>query len=121
VISNVISKLARATHVVHYFYMTGKKKEFDMERFAELVLGEFGELRRLNERLEDRMEQMNDRLDTHGHRSLEIEYRQKSIEKGQEKILDELMPLTRAFDADSQTLRNHEKRIIRLERECIKS
>jgi hypothetical protein len=104
--------------------MTGKKKEFDMERFAELVLGELGELRHLNERLEDRMEKgfarVNERLDAHDHRFLESEYRQKSIEKGQEKILDELKPFTRAFDTDSQMLHNHEKRITHLECECAK-
>lgn len=39
-----------------------------------------------------------------------------SLEKGQEEILKELKPLSRAHDKDSETILDHGKRIIRIEK-----
>lgn len=46
--------------------------------------------------------------------------RLRSLEKGQEQILERSAPLERAFDKDSVTLQSHEKRIKRLEVVCLK-
>lgn len=42
--------------------------------------------------------------------------RLRSLEKGQEKILETLEPLSRAHDKDSVTIVDHGKRITRIER-----
>jgi|GEM_PF-2555974 len=42
--------------------------------------------------------------------------RLRSLEKGQEEILETLEPLSRAHDKDSITILNHGKRISRIER-----
>ena len=40
-----------------------------------------------------------------------------SLEKGQEEILKELKPLSRAHDKDAVTILSHEKRITRIEKQ----
>ena len=42
--------------------------------------------------------------------------RLRSLEKGQEKIIETLEPLSRAHDKDSVTIVDHTKRITRIER-----
>lgn len=116
-----------------------------MEQFAELMLGEFG---RLNDKMESGFAQIHAKLAEHDDRFSEIDHRFieidtrfskidqrfsemdnrfvgiehciKSIESIQENILDELKPLARAFDHDTQMLHNHENRIVRLEDVCAK-
>ena len=46
----------------------------------------------------------------------ELRGRIVSLEKGQEKILDTLEPLSRAHDKDSVTILEHGKRIMRIEK-----
>lgn len=46
--------------------------------------------------------------------------RLRSLEKGQEQILERSAPLERAFDKDAVKLQDHEKRIKRLETTCLK-
>lgn len=42
--------------------------------------------------------------------------RVRSIEKGQDKILEELQPLSKAHDKDSEAIIDHGKRISRIEK-----
>lgn len=48
-----------------------------------------------------------------------VELRQRigALESGQEKILEALEPLSKAYDKDSETILNHEKRITRIEKQ----
>lgn len=47
----------------------------------------------------------------------QLRERVENLEKGQEEILKELKPLSRAHDQDSETIIDHGKRIVRLEKE----
>ena len=48
--------------------------------------------------------------------SKESNERLRSLEKGQDKILEELKPLSKAHDKDAETIVDHGRRITRLEK-----
>ena len=48
--------------------------------------------------------------------SKESNERLRSLEKGQDKILEELKPLSKAHDKDAETIVDHGRRIMRIEK-----
>ncbi len=90
----------------------GKKRDVSNEDMFEVLVF----LKDKVERIADDVDDMKGTMVTTGKDIKELRERVTSLEKGQEEILDTLLPLSKAYDKDSVVLMNHETRIARLEK-----